>query len=86
MVALSTDTRERAQEMADATGAEFPVLADPDAVAARSYGVFDLLGDGVATPATFIIRSDGTLAWFRVALDIADRATPPQILAALDQL
>ena len=66
------------------SGAEFPVLADPDGATARSYGVFDLLGDGVATPATFIVREDGSIGWYQVGVDIADRATVEEIMAALD--
>ena len=65
-------------------GAAFPVLADPDGATARSYGVFDLLGDGVAAPATFIVRKDGSIGWHQVGADITDRATVEEILAALD--
>ena len=66
------------------SGAKFPVLADPDGATARSYGVFDLLGDGVATPATFIVRQDGSIAWYQVGGDIADRAGVQELLHALD--
>ena len=66
------------------SGAKFPLLADPDGAAARSYGVFDLLGDGVATPATFIVDKDRSIGWYQVGVDIADRATVADILAALD--
>ena len=66
------------------SGAKFPVLADPDGATARSYGVFDLLGDGVATPATFIVRKDSSIDWYQVGVDIADRSAVPDILAALD--
>ena len=41
-------------------GASFPFLSDPDGATARSYGVFDLLGDGVATPGTFIVEQEGS--------------------------
>ena len=67
------------------TGAMFPLLTDPDGATARSYGVFDLLGDGVATPATFIVRKDRSIGWYHVGVDIADRATVEDILAALGQ-
>ena len=66
------------------SGAKFPVLTDPDGATARSYGVFDLLGDGVATPATFIVQKDGSISWYHVGVDIADRATVEDIMAALD--
>ena len=66
------------------SGAKFPVLADLDGAAARSYGVFNLLGDGVATPATFIVENDRSIGWYQVGEEIADRATVADILAALD--
>ena len=65
-------------------GARFPILTDPDGATARSYGVFDLLGDGVATPATFIVQKDASISWHQVGKDIADRATVQDILDALD--
>ena len=52
LVAVSIDTREDALLMLELAGAEFPILADPYREATLSYGVFDLLGDGVATPST----------------------------------
>ena len=66
--------------------AGFPILADPLGATARSYGVFDLLGDGIAAPATFIIAGDGRIAWSRIGEDIADRVAPSEILARLDDL
>ena len=72
--------------MALLTEAGFPILTDPTGAAARSYGVFDLLGDGVAAPATFIIAGDGGIVWHQIGDDIADRATPSEILARLDDL
>ena len=67
-------------------GARFPVLADPDGATARSYGVFNLLGDGVATPATFVVKGDGGIGWRQVGGDIGDRAMVSDILEALDDL
>ncbi len=66
--------------------AGFPILTDPAGATARSYGVFDLLGDGVAAPATFIITGDRGIVWSQVGEDIADRAAPSEILARLDDL
>lgn len=66
--------------------AGFPILADPAGATARSYGVFDLLGDGVAAPATFIITGDGGIVWSEIGEDIADRVPPAEILARLDDL
>ena len=84
LVSISTDARPDALEMMALSGAKFPVLTDPDGATARSYGVFDLLGDGVATPATFIVRKDRSIEWYQVGVDIVDRATVEELMAALD--
>lgn len=83
---MSTDERAGALQMALLAEAGFPVLTDPAGTAARSYGVFDLLGDGVAAPATFIIAGDGGIVWSEIGEDIADRVAPSEILARLDDL
>ncbi len=85
-MAVSTDGRAGALQMALLANAGFPVLADPGGATARSYGVFDLLGDGVAAPATFIITGDGGIAWRQVGKDIADRVAAETILARLNEL
>ena len=85
-MAVSTDTVDDSLRMILLTGARFPVLADPDGATARSYGVFNLLGDGVATPATFVVKKDGSVGWRQVGGDIGDRAMVSDILDALDDL
>ena len=72
--------------MLELAEALFPILADPDRETTRSYGVFDLLGDGVATPSTFIIEPDGSVGWRHVGNDITDRPAIRAILDALDGL
>ena len=83
---MSTDEIDDALRMTLLAGARFPVLADPDGATARNYGVFNLLGDGVATPATFVIKGSGSIGWRQVGGDIGDRAMIADILAALDAL
>ena len=65
-------------------GASFPLLSDRDGSTARSYGVFALLGDGVATPGTFIVEQEGSIGWRYVGEHIGDRATIQDTLTALD--
>ncbi len=72
--------------MLELAGATFPILADPYREATLSYGVFDLLGDGVATPSTFIVKPDGTVGWRYVGKDLTDRPAIWDILDALDAL
>jgi len=71
--------------MATHAGTQFPVLADPDGAVTRQFGVFDLLGDGVAAPSTFMIGSDGNIEGQHIGNDIADRLSPEQILQIIDR-
>ena len=72
--------------MKDRVGAEFPILADPGAAVAKAYGVFDLLRDGLAAPAGFIIDNDRNIVWSYVGSRVNDRARPPALLTALAEL
>ena len=83
LVAISTDDLGGAADMAAYTDAPFPIAADADKAIARSYGVFNLLGDGVATPATFIVGSDGTIDWLRIGKTAGDRVLPAELLPRL---
>ena len=71
--------------MRDYAGATYPVLADPANEAAMAYGVFNLLDDGVAAPATFVIAG-GQLVASHVGQDIGERVPAPAILDVLRQL
>ena len=73
----------RAKSMREITGASFPLLADPDHAAADAYEVFDLLGDGLATPSVFIVDADGTIVWSYVGQNAADRPGADTILSHL---
>ncbi len=61
VVAISMDDVPDAAQMAAQVGAGFPILADPEGGMVRRYGVYDLLGDGVAAPAVFIVGKDGRI-------------------------
>jgi peroxiredoxin len=65
--------------------ADYPILADADHAVADAYGVFNLLGDGVATPSVFVIDSAGRIVWSHVGKDASDRPSPPEILTHLPQ-
>lgn len=84
LIAISTDDVPRAQNMRQRTGARYPVLADPDQAVAKAYGVFNLLGDGVAAPATIILTSERVITE-HVGRDIGDRPSPAAILHTLRQ-
>ncbi len=70
--------------MRDFAAAEFPILADTSEDVAKEYGVFNLLEDGVAAPATFIIQPDGAIVWWYIGVNIGDRVPTRAILEVLD--
>ncbi len=86
VVAVSVDNTADARRMADYAQAAFPVLADEGAAVTKNYGIYNLLGDGVAAPATFILRSDGTVYAHRIGRDIADRVGSQSIIETLRAL
>jgi peroxiredoxin len=86
VVALSVDDAANAAEMKAAYGLEFPVLYDTDTSVATEYGLYDLLGDGVSAPATFIIRKNGTIESALIGTSISERPTPDSILDVLASL
>ena len=70
----------RAQTMAQLIGASFAILADANHAVADAYGVFNLLGDGVATPSVFVIDPAGRIIWSYVGRDANDRPPAGQVL------
>ena len=67
--------------MKDVVQADYPILADVDHAVADAYGVFNLLGDGVATPSVFVIDPAGRIVWSYVGKDANDRPSPADVLS-----
>jgi len=80
VLAISMDRESDAKQMADLAKAQYPVLPDPTGAIVRRYGVFNLLGDSVAAPATYIVAKSGAVTWDHIPRDIADRPTSVQLL------
>lgn len=83
IVAVAVHELIDAQKVAQVTGAAFPLLADPDHTVAEAYGVYNLLGDNLATPAVFIIDKSGQIVWSYVGQDSNDRPDMQTILTHL---
>ncbi len=81
ILALAVQDVARAQQMRQIVQADYPILADADHAVADTYGVFNLLGDGVATPSVFVIDSQGRIVWSHIGIDANDRPAPNDILA-----
>ncbi len=83
LVGISIDDVEAARQMAAAVGADYPLLADPTHHVADAYGVFNLLGDGVATPSVFVVKPDRTIHWSHIGRSISDRPSTTDILTRI---
>jgi peroxiredoxin len=73
----------RAQTIAQGVQASYPVLADTDHAVADAYGVYNLLGDGLATPSIFVINRAGQIVWSYISKDANDRPASAVILSHL---
>lgn len=85
VIALAVQDQNGAQASVTDAGVTFPILADPDHRVADAYGVYNLLGDGVAAPAVFVIDKSGQIVWSYVGQHINDRPDNQTILANLPQ-
>ncbi len=70
----------KARAAVSSLSVSYPILADPDHKIADAFGVYNLLGDGVATPAVFIIDTSGHIVWSYVGQHINDRPNSQTIL------
>lgn len=61
----STDPVEKNSEFAKDTGADFPLLSDPEGVVAKAYGVFTM---GFARRHTYYINLDGVITHIDTAV------------------
>ena len=80
------DGPEGVAQMVTAVSAEFPILPDPGGEVVKAFGVYDLLGDGVAAPATFIIGEGRTIHWSHIGNNIADRPSAALLLERLQEM
>lgn len=86
IIAISTDDLSGASYVVEGLGLEFPILYDPASDVVREYGVFDLLGDGMAAPATFVLDRTGKVQWQYVGKNIYDRPSNEEIIDQLRKL
>lgn len=86
MLAISTDDLKGAQSIVDKVGIEFPVLYNSDSDVVEAYGVYNLRGDSLAAPATFIIDTAGIVRWSHISQRTSDRPKTSEIVAQLRTL
>lgn len=61
----------------------FPLLSDPEGRVVKEWGVWSDGEGGIARPAIFALRRDGSIAWRYVGIDFADRPTDDELFASL---
>ena len=83
VLAVSVDNLAGAERVVSQIGIPFPILYDPSKQVPQAYGVYNLLGDNLATPSTFILDTQGVIKYKYVAHGIGDRPPIPQILQQL---
>ncbi|MQF48314.1 redoxin domain-containing protein [SAR202 cluster bacterium AC-647-N09_OGT_505m] len=83
VVGISMDNVSETAILAKVVEADFKLLSDPDGKVVKEYGIYNLLGDGLATPAVFIIGLNRHLEWSHVGTNIGDRPATGDILARL---
>lgn len=89
LAAISVDPVARNRELAAEHGFDFPLLSDPDAEAARAFGVYHPgAGPGdsdLARPATFLFAG-GVLRWRDLTDNYRIRPRPQELLDVLTGL
>jgi peroxiredoxin len=84
--AIGSDTPETLARYASYRGITFPLLADPDLVVTKRYGVLNEQRPDFAYPTAFVIDSDGVVGFRRIDVDFRHRPPVDELLAALRAL
>jgi len=83
IVAISVEKLGASARLAENKGIEYPILADPEHQVIEAYGVYNLLGDGRASPSVFVVDEEGIIVWKHVG---EKRDDWPATDAILEQL
>ena len=86
ILAISVEGPQIGQRLSDLLDLQYPVLADADRQAANLYGIYNLLGDELATPSVFVIDPEGIIRWDYIGQDTRDRPSNEMILEQLSNL
>ena len=86
ILAISPDTNERSQELAERLKARYRFLADRDLAVAKRYGLVHARGgpsgEDVPVPATIVLDREGTVRWLTVADNYQIRPDPADVSRA----
>jgi peroxiredoxin len=83
LLGISMDNIAETSRLVETLGVTYKLLSDPNGKVVKEYGVYNLLGDGVAAPAVFIIGPNRSNEWSYLGRNIGDRPSVDDIIAHL---
>ena len=90
IIAVSPDSNEQSQKVADGLRLSYRFLADRDLAVTRRYGLVHAgagpNGEDVPRPATVVLDRDGVVRWFSVTRNFQVRPDPDDVLRAVRAL
>ncbi len=86
ILAISVEDPSIGQYVSELLDVAYPILSDPDHEVVDQYGVYNLLGDSLATPSVFVIDTEGVIRWTYVGQSTGDRPSNEMILEQLTVL
>ncbi len=86
ILAISVEGPDIGEHISNLLSLRYPVLSDADHRVTDQYGVYNLLGDKLATPSVFVIDLERVIRWEYVGQDTRDRPSNQMILEQLGNL
>lgn len=83
VVAIAAVSPNTVSSWSQNAAAQYPVLSDAGHAVSSAYGVYDLVGDGGAGPAVFIVGQDGRVVWRHLGQSAGEWVDGATILAHL---
>jgi peroxiredoxin len=83
LAGISVDPIENNRAMIEKLLLPFPLLSDAEGRVIKEWGVWTDAGGGIARPAIFAIRHDGSMGWRYVGRDFADRPTDDELFSSI---
>lgn len=86
ILAISVEGPSPGQRVSNLLDLQYPLLSDADHQVTDQYGVYNLLGDTLATPSVFVIDLEGVIRWEYIGQSSGDRPSSEMILEQVRSL
>jgi peroxiredoxin Q/BCP len=90
VLAISADSVEQNQRLAESAELEFSLLADPERKAIEAYGLLhagaSIDGGDIARPAMFLVDRNGSIAWRSLTDNWRVRVRPATVVQEVSKL